>query len=224
MNWWALALLGGFIGLDSTSFPQVMISRPLVAGALTGLLFGHPAEGVLIGAILEIFDLAVLPIGAARYPESGTATVAATAAFLATLPVAEATAALLLGVVFGLAWERVAGASVVLQRKLAERILFAGQGPAVRAATLEARHFAAMALDFVRGVLICVCGAFVGSLLLRNLAPLWSIHPRFSSASLLFAGCTVLAASIAVFGGWRDAHRFFLIGAVCGSMLLLLIR
>jgi mannose/fructose/N-acetylgalactosamine-specific phosphotransferase system component IIC len=224
MNWWVLALLGGFVGLDSTSFPQVMISRPLVAGALTGLLLGRPAEGVLIGAILEIFDLAVLPIGAARYPESGTATVAATAAFLATLQVAEATAALLLAVVFGLAWERVAGASVVLQRRLAERILFAGQGPAARPRTVEVRHLLSMALDFVRGVVICVGGAFVGSLLLRGLAPLWAIHPRFSGASLLFTGCTVLAASIAVFGGWREARRFFLIGAVCGSMLLLLIR
>jgi mannose/fructose/N-acetylgalactosamine-specific phosphotransferase system component IIC len=224
MNWWALALLGGFVGLDSTSFPQVMISRPLVAGALTGLLVGRPAEGVLIGAILEIFDLAVLPIGAARYPESGTATVAATAAFLATLPVAEASAALLLAVVFGLAWERVAGASVVLQRKLTERILFAGQGPAVGARTLESRHYASMALDFVRGVVICVAGAWAGTWLLRSLAPVWSIHPRFSSASLLFAGCTVLAASIAVFGGFREARRFFLIGAACGSMLLFLIR
>jgi mannose/fructose/N-acetylgalactosamine-specific phosphotransferase system component IIC len=224
MNWWGLALLGGFVGLDSTSFPQVMISRPLVAGALTGLLLGRPAEGVLIGAILEIFDLAVLPIGAARYPESGTATVAATVAFLETLPVAEATAALLLAVVFGLAWERVAGASVVLHRKLAERILFAGTGPSATARTLERRHLAAMAFDFVRGVLICVGGAYIGSTILRSVAPVWAIHPRFSGASLLFTGCAVLAASIAVFGGWREARRFFLIGAACGSMILLLIR
>jgi mannose/fructose/N-acetylgalactosamine-specific phosphotransferase system component IIC len=224
MNWIAIALLGGFVGLDSTSFPQIMISRPLVAGALTGLLLGRPMEGMAIGAILEIFDLAVLPIGAARYPESGTATVAATVAFLATGAVAEATAALLLAVVFGLAWERVSGASVVLHRRLAERILFAGQGPAHSPRTLQRRHLTVIAVDFVRGVLVCVSGAVAGSLLLRGLAPLWAVHPRVTGATLLLAGCAVLAASIAVFGGWREARRFFLMGALCGSLLLLLIR
>lgn len=32
MNWFLLALLGGFVGLDGTSFPQAMFSRPIVAG------------------------------------------------------------------------------------------------------------------------------------------------------------------------------------------------
>ena len=75
MSWLIAALLGGFVGLDATSFPQVMISRPVVAGVLTGVLFGRPAEGLAVGFLVEAFSLIILPIGAARYPDSGTATV-----------------------------------------------------------------------------------------------------------------------------------------------------
>ncbi|MGH7504866.1 MAG: PTS sugar transporter subunit IIC [Longimicrobiales bacterium] len=222
MSWIPIGLLGGFVGLDSTSFPQIMISRPLVAGALTGLLIGHPLEGVMLGAILEVFDLAILPIGAARYPESGTATVAATVAYTSTTPLAEGMAALLLGVVFGLAWERVAGASVVLQRRLAERILFAGGTGPTTGRQVERRHLATMALDFLRGVIVCITGALCGTFLLAMLAPLWGVQPRMAGGALLLAGSAVLAASLTVFGGWHEARRFFLLGAVCGSMLILI--
>ncbi|HWV56262.1 MAG TPA: PTS sugar transporter subunit IIC, partial [Longimicrobiales bacterium] len=81
MNLPLLLVLGGFIGLDATSAPQLMISRPIVAATLSGLAFGHPAEGMLLGVILEAFSLVILPVGAAKYPESGTAAAAAAAAY-----------------------------------------------------------------------------------------------------------------------------------------------
>ena len=68
MSWLAVALWGGAVGLDATSFPQVMISRPIVAAAVTGLLLGEPLAGIGVGVILELFALVILPIGAARYP------------------------------------------------------------------------------------------------------------------------------------------------------------
>ena len=39
-----IALLGGVLGLDVVSFPQAMISRPLVAATFTGILIGQPAS------------------------------------------------------------------------------------------------------------------------------------------------------------------------------------
>jgi hypothetical protein len=79
-----------------------------------------------------------------------------------------------------------------------------------------------MALDFLRGTTVCLVGAAVGSYLLPGLAPLWGVHPRITGGGLLLTACAVLAAAIAVFGGWREARRFFLLGAVCGSLLLLI--
>ena len=81
-----IALIGGMVGLDATSFPQAMISRPLVAASLTGMLLGHPVAGIALGAVLETFALVVLPVGAARYPETGTAAVSAAAAFSLLTP------------------------------------------------------------------------------------------------------------------------------------------
>ena len=49
-----LALLGGVLGLDVVSFPQAMISRPIVAATLAGGLMGQAPSGMLIGAALEL--------------------------------------------------------------------------------------------------------------------------------------------------------------------------
>src|SRR5947209_2601538 len=76
-----LALLGGVLGLDVVSFPQAMISRPLVAATLAGGLIGQPASGLLLGAALELIALETLPFGASRYPEWGSASVVGGALF-----------------------------------------------------------------------------------------------------------------------------------------------
>src|SRR5690606_39516372 len=72
-----LLLLGGWMAVDGTSVGQFMVSRPLVAASLAGWIVGDPAAGLTVGVILELFHLAVLPVGAARYPEGGPAAVVA---------------------------------------------------------------------------------------------------------------------------------------------------
>ena len=78
----AVALFGWgtLVGLDLVSLPQVMISRPIVVGAVAGWLSGDPATGVMVGVILELFALESVAIGAARYPDYGAATVGAVVA------------------------------------------------------------------------------------------------------------------------------------------------
>ena len=76
-----LALLGGVLGLDVVSFPQAMISRPLVAATLGGALLGQASSGLLLGAALELIALETLPFGASRYPEWGSASVVGGAIF-----------------------------------------------------------------------------------------------------------------------------------------------
>lgn len=82
---------GTVVGLDLVSTPQILLSRPLVAGTGAGVLAwlvlpGSPVEairtGLVIGAILELYALDVLPVGAVRYPDYGPATVAAVYAAL----------------------------------------------------------------------------------------------------------------------------------------------
>lgn len=64
---WADVILvsatGGLIALDRTAAFQVMISRPLVAAPLIGLLLGQPLLGVIVGALVELIWISRLPLG-----------------------------------------------------------------------------------------------------------------------------------------------------------------
>src|SRR5262245_21958974 len=68
-----LALLGGMLGLDTVSFPQAMLSRPIVGATIAGAFMGDATAGLLAGPTLELFAVDTLPFGASRYPEWGSA-------------------------------------------------------------------------------------------------------------------------------------------------------
>lgn len=218
MSWLVTGLIGGFVGLDATSFPQVMISRPVVAGVLTGVLFGRPAEGLALGFLVEAFALIILPIGAARYPESGTATVAAAAAYLAATPPGLQPGPLLLALVFALAWERLAGETVVLHRRGSGRLLI-GQGP-LGPDALERRHLGAMTLDFLRGGVVAATGGLTGYWLLRLLVPLWTLPEPLTLAVLGIAAAGMLGTAVPLFGAGRAARTALVAGVVSGVVLV----
>ncbi|HET7602235.1 MAG TPA: PTS sugar transporter subunit IIC [Gemmatimonadales bacterium] len=70
-----LLVWGTVVALDLVSVPQVMIARPLVAGTVAGWIAGDFASGFRLAVVMELFALDVLPVGAARYPDYGPATV-----------------------------------------------------------------------------------------------------------------------------------------------------
>ncbi len=75
----ALLVWGTVAGLDLVSVPQAMLARPIVAATVAGWLLGDIEAGLRVGAVLELFALDVLPVGAVRYPDYGPGAVAATA-------------------------------------------------------------------------------------------------------------------------------------------------
>jgi mannose/fructose/N-acetylgalactosamine-specific phosphotransferase system component IIC len=66
------------VAIDETAFLQIMISRPIVVGAMIGWIGGDPASGLLLGSILELVYLDIMPVGAAHFPDSGLAAVVGT--------------------------------------------------------------------------------------------------------------------------------------------------
>lgn len=220
-SWLVVGLIGGFVGLDTTSFPQAMISRPIVAGTLTGAVFGRPVEGLVIGFVLEAFALLVLPIGAARYPESGTATVAATSAYLAVAPATFSPGVLALVVAFALAWEWVGGETVVLLRRGNGEIIVDQEGVGPR--DLERRHMVAMALDFVRGGVVAATGGLIAAGLFHLAAPFWSLDSPSTMAVLAVVTAAMVGTAVPLFGGVR-ARRFALaLGLAAGLVLTLVL-
>ena len=110
-----LAVLGAVLGLDVVSFPQAMISRPIVAATLAGALLGQPLRGLVVGVALEFFALETMPFGASRYPEWGSASVVGGALFAMTPD--GTPAAMTLSTLFALVTAQVGGLSMVALRR-----------------------------------------------------------------------------------------------------------
>lgn len=222
MNWVGVMLLGGIAGVDATSVAQTMISRPFIAATLTGLLVGRPEEGALLGAILELFALVILPVGAARYPEAGTAAVAATAAYAQAAAIMSP-AVMLLAVLFALVWERISGWSVVLARRFNEEFVALAPLDTARAdRDLERRHLGAIGVDFVRGIVMATSGWLVGSVALHAIARLWSMSSVVAPAILSIGMSCMVGAALPLFGGLRARWLPLLVGVGCGSLFVLL--
>jgi PTS system mannose-specific IIC component len=222
LTWVAIILLGGVVALDATSFPQVMVSRPLVAGTLTGWIIGYPVEGFVMGAALEAFALGVLPFGAARYPEAGTAVVAATMAWHAAEQsgVAGGPGILLLALLFALGWERLGGWTITAMRRWNERLV-ATTSP-LSVAALERRHLLALTLDYLRGAVLTGVGALVGWPLLTLAGSHWGLATGTTAGALRAAVALMLGAALTVFGGWTERRLPFVIGIAVGAAVVLL--
>jgi mannose/fructose/N-acetylgalactosamine-specific phosphotransferase system component IIC len=214
-------ILGALLGLDVVSFPQAMLSRPIVACTLAGALAGEPGRGLLVGAALELFALETLPFGASRYPEWGSGSVAAGAIY--ALQPANTPGALSVAVAVGLVTASIGGWSMVQHRRLiawwAGRMrdeLARGSGSAV--VGLQLRGLTA---DLVRGGLVTAGALAVFVPLSSAVLGIWS-----TPAVLTRAAVVMLAGAVAGAAIWKITHNtkgavWFLAGGLAVGLTLL---
>ncbi|MEN8375476.1 MAG: PTS sugar transporter subunit IIC [Gemmatimonadota bacterium] len=215
-TWAVLAAVGGIVGVDATSVGQFMISRPLVAATLGGWVFGRPAEGLVLGIALELFELCILPVGATRTPEGGTGALAAGAAYAVAGPVGFAAVPIALAVAFGLLAERLAGETVTALRRLNARLVGERALTAIRSSSaLTARHTAAIGLDFLRGAVVSTAAALVGAWVLASLPAAGDEVGRAASSILGLALPAMAGAGAAVLAGGARVTPF-LVGLAAG--------
>jgi mannose/fructose/N-acetylgalactosamine-specific phosphotransferase system component IIC len=192
-----ISLLGGLLALDATSVGQFMISRPLVAGALTGLLIGQPAAGLAVGAILELYLLVSFPTGGSRFPEGATATVVAVAA-----AGAGSGGTLALAVAVGIVWGQLAGVSITWLRHLnAKLVPDTAHGP-TSGGRVTAAHLGAVALDYVRAVVVTLAGVLVAQPVVRALAAAWPLPADDTHGLLLVGGAVSVGILLRDLGGF----------------------
>lgn len=221
ITWLTVAVVGGLVGLDTTSCPQIMISRPIVAGTVTGALLGYPVGGLTVGFVMEAFALLTLPVGAARYPEAGTATVAAVGGGAAFAPGGFTPGALALVIAFALAWEWVGGQTVVLLRRTNGKLLLDDTG--VTGRQLERRHITAMALDFVRSAALATTGGLLVAIMLHLVASAWRLPGGVTMAVLAVLTAGMVGTAVPLFGGVRARRYGLLAGLVTGLVLAALL-
>jgi mannose/fructose/N-acetylgalactosamine-specific phosphotransferase system component IIC len=220
-----LVVLGAVLGLDVVSFPQAMISRPIVASTLAGALIGHADRGLLMGVALEFFALESMPFGASRYPEWGSAAVVGGALFAHLppgVPAAMSVAALAALVTAGIGgWSM-----VVLRRwnaywaRRQQARIATGSGSAVVALQL-----AGMTSDFVRGGILTFVALVVFEPIHEAATETVRVSPVLSRAFVVAVASTVGLAAV-----WKVVHstagaRWYLLGGlvlgfgIAGSLL-----
>ena len=216
-----LALLGGLLGLDVVSFPQAMISRPIVASTLAGTFIGHSKSGLLIGIVLELIALDTLPFGASRYPEWGSAGVVGGALFAAEahgMP-----GALPASILAALLTASISGSSmVVLRRIIAGRLertrdrIEEGSRDA-----LLSLHLSGLTLDLLRGALVTTLAMMIFSPLVRAIVVVWGSESDYSRAVVVIVAATVAGGALwKVFHSVRHVIWFFVGGLIVSAALL----
>ena len=219
-----LALLGGILGLDVVSFPQAMISRPLVAATLAGALIGQSASGLLLGAALELIALETLPFGASRYPEWGSASVVGGAIF-ATHP-SHPAGAMTMATLSALATTWIGGWTMVKLRQMnaywaarwREGLEAGSRG------TVTTLQLTGMTADLARGVLLTGIAYAVLAPLADACIGVWSMDARLSRALVV-----TTAASVAGGAAWKLFHstagaRWFFVGGLAVGLFMLFAR
>lgn len=188
-----LGAWGTLVGLDLASVPQVMIARPLVAGTVAGAILGDVGTGLRLGVLFELLQFDILPLGAARYPEYGPATVAS----VATAHAAAGALGVGLGVAVGLVTGLLGGISVhwalrPLNTRAVRRAsarLEAGDPRAVVGV-----HVACLGRDALRATLVTAVGLVLAALVRTYLVG--TLTPRGAMVVAAAAtGATVAAGT-----------------------------
>ncbi|HYC50128.1 MAG TPA: PTS sugar transporter subunit IIC [Gemmatimonadaceae bacterium] len=216
-----LALLGALLGLDTVSFPQAMLSRPLVAATLGGAMAGSPMDGLLIGAALELIALETLPFGASRYPEWGSASMVGGALFASAHAQPAGSSALAIIAALATAW--IGGWTMVKLRQLNARWAAQSQ-PALDAGARGAvigLQLKCMTADLVRGFLLTIAALIVFAPLTEASLALWSLDARTSRAVAVAVATSVAAgAAWKLFHGSTPAKWTFVAGLGAGLTMM----
>lgn len=114
-----VSLWGGIVALDTTAALQVMISRPLVACTIVGLLLGNAPVAFLFGILMELVYICELPVGAATFSEGNVgAIVSASLAILLLRETHRLSLILALSLVMAIALSMIGGLLVKKMRSL----------------------------------------------------------------------------------------------------------
>lgn len=196
-----LAVVGGVLGLDTVSFPQAMVSRPIVAGTVGGAMLGSPALGLLLGATLELFAVETLPIGASRYPEWGSASLIGGVLYAGTpdLP----PGALLTSVLAALVIAWLGGWSMVPLRRLNAVRARARQAAVARGSrsAVIGLQVGGLTADLLRGTALTAGALLVCSPLQHMALRAWTSDHAASRA--VVAG---VAAAVSLGAAWKVFH------------------
>lgn len=218
-----LVVLGAVLGLDVVSFPQAMLSRPLVAATAGGAVMGDPVSGLLAGATLELVALETLPVGASRYPEWGSASVIGGALVGATGQATPGSLSVALFAAIATGW--IGGYTMVQMRALNARWA-RSLHPAIAAGSRRAvlgLQFAGLAADLIRGAVLTSAALLAFEPLATITLAVWEADARLSRAVAVTVAASVAAAAVwKLFRVTPGARWYLAVGLALGLVSMVL--
>jgi PTS system mannose-specific IIC component len=224
-------LLAGLVamltGLDRVALVQVMISRPLVAGPLTGWVLGSPLIGLEVGMLLELLWLGRLPVGAAIPPDDTQVAVGATVLALSVGPTLGLSGMpmVILSVLIAIPLGKFGQVFDRLARHVNDRLAVFGQTALMAGNTggLERNHLFGLASFALASLATALVIILVGSFVLYSVAPLLigTVQEVGLSLqySLILVGAAVLLGTINV-----NRSNSLFCAAFTGTMLVLWLK
>jgi len=216
-----IALLGAIAGLDVVSFPQAMISRPIVAATVGGAFAGNAGAGLLVGAAVELIALETLPVGASRYPEWGSASVVAGALAAAAPPGSPGPFPVTILAALATAW--VGGWSMIGLRKWNAARARAHLAALERgsAGTVNALQLWGLTADLVRGGALTLVALLALGPVVDAADVHWRVDARTSRALVVGAAAAVAVAAVWKVFHWAPLSRWlFGVGLIGGVALV----
>jgi PTS system mannose-specific IIC component len=213
-----LAVVAGALALDTTAALQVMLSQPLVAGSIAGLIVGDLALGALVGSALQLVWIGTLPVGAVPFPDVAPASVVGVGvAYLLERAGVGPGWSVAAGVVIALAAGATGRVVVGLLRRLNVRF---AEGASLRAERADAGGIRSavvfgLVTRFAAG--FAVTAVFLGAARAALVGFLPSEAPG-AFPTLLWAA-PVGAAAVAAAARGR-VERFFLVGGLAVGLLI----
>jgi mannose/fructose/N-acetylgalactosamine-specific phosphotransferase system component IIC len=175
MNWLWAGLAGAIVYVDTTAVGQFMISQPLVACPLFGLLVGRPEIGLFFGTAFQLLWLGSLPVGAAKFPEGNVGALVATALAAQAAPLSNGDPAwivLAVAAAIGILTAHFGADATTLLRKMlngcaAKAVLAAENGESAQFSLL---FTGAIGLHAVTGAALTVVALWAGNWVLSRYA------------------------------------------------------
>ena len=217
----SLTAVGAVLGLDAVSFPQAMLSRPIVASTIGGAMVGDPVAGLLAGAALELVALETLPVGALRYPEWGSASIVGGALLGSYGETSPGGLSVTLFAAIATAW--IGGWTMVQMRGL-NGVMARRFRVAINAGSPTAvvgLQFAGLLADLIRGGLLTLTALLVFEPLMHATLGVWGASPRYSRAVSIGVAASVASGAVwKLFRGTAGARWYLLCGLALGLVVM----
>ena len=218
----AVLALAGFVSMDTTAGPQLLISEPIVSCSVAGWLFGDVTTGVALGLLFQTLWIGYLPLGTVRFTDNNLGSLVATASVLGAGAIygfddARLMAVFIPAMIYGVAISVIGLHARSLVRRLngirTERFYAAlehGESPSVAKV-----HCAGIATSFGKGVVLAVVLLPIGiaGTGMIDLLP-DAMTAAFADGAHIIAGAA--AASAFLFYWKRKQYALMCLGAAGG--------